>query len=95
MIQKLPFFLFFLLKTSKSYPVICQHRAGRVSLPIQKPFDRRDEVVASRRKLNVSTMKLSNLNPREGSYEGEVAEILKIESPTLRFQIPQSVAIFI
>ena len=87
MLQKLVFLLFF-LKTSKSYSL----RAGRVSLPIQKAFDKRDEVFASRRKLNVSTMKLSNLNSREGSNDGKVAERLKVESPTLRFQIPQMVA---
>jgi hypothetical protein len=93
MLQKLPFFLLFLLKTSESYSVVCQHRAGRSSQPIKKSFDRRDGFVAGHRKSYVSAMKLANANSREGSYEGKVAVRLDVESPTLRFPIPQSVAI--
>lgn len=94
MLQKVPFFLLLLLKTSESYSLLCQHRSGRGSLPIQKPFGRIDGVVvADYRRSCVSTVKLSNLNSREGSYEGKVAQILDVEPPTLRFPIPQSVAI--
>jgi hypothetical protein len=95
MIQKLPLFLLFLLKTSKSFSLVCQHRAGRGSLPIKRHFDRRDGAVAGNRKSYVFSMKLSNLNSREGSYDGKVAERLDVEPPPLRFQIPQSVAITI
>lgn len=93
MLQKVHFFLLFLLKTSESYSLLCEHRFRRGSQPIQKPFGRRDGVVANDRRPCILTMKLSNLNSREGSYEGKVAQILDVEPPTLRFPIPQSVSI--